>query len=175
MPVPVVNRFRRSRPRSRLLPREPQGGGQTRLSQPPVGVDRPPPQARAHGHPPLARAERPQHPSKVQRHPLPARAVGRPPQTEARPKQPREVPPTVRWVKQEQVMVPEPTGTKCTCMRPKMGSLSPQCLRIQLGQRKRGERPLVTSMAEWPEKNHPCVTSPLGPYGPTSRESTQRP
>ena len=28
---------------------------------------------------------------------------------------------------------------------------------------KRGERPLVTFMTEWPEKNHPRITSPLGP------------
>ena len=33
--------------------------------------------------------------------------------------------PTVHRVKQEQVMVPEPTGTKCTCTRPKVGSPNP--------------------------------------------------
>ena len=53
--------------------------------------------------------------------------------------------------------------SKCTCARPRVGSLNPQCLRTQLGRRKRGERPLVTFMIEWPEKNHPRITSPLGP------------
>ena len=55
------------------------------------------------------------------------------------------------------------------------GSLNPQRLRTQLGQQKQEKRPLVTFMAEWPEKNHPCVTPPLGPCGPTTLELTHRP
>ena len=75
---PSGKRYRRSQPKLRPHPREPKEGGRTGLSQPLVGVDRPPPRARAHGHPPLDRAERPQHPSKVERPPLPTRAVGQP-------------------------------------------------------------------------------------------------
>ena len=44
-----------------------------------------------------------------------------------------------------------------------VGSLNPQHLRTQLGWWKRGERPLATFMIEWPEKNDPRITSPLGP------------
>ena len=71
--------------------------------------------------------------------------------------------------------VPELTGTKFTCARPRVGSLNPQCLRTQLGRRKRGKRPLVTFMTEWPEKNHPRITLPLGPCRPTTLELTHRP
>ena len=151
-------------------------GKQPDRSQPaPGGSRQNPPQARADGHPPPARAERPQHPSKVESHPLPARAVSQPPQVGARPQQPREVLLTIPWVEEEQATVPELTGTKCTCARPRVGSLNPQCLRTQLGRRKRGKRPLVTFMTEWPEKNHPHITSPLGPCGPTTLGSTPRP
>ena len=66
-------------------------------------------------------------------------------------------------VEEEQATVPELTGSKCTCTRSRVGSLNPQHLRTQLGWQKRRERPLVTFMIEWPEKNHPRITSPLGP------------
>ena len=163
MPILVVNHFHRSRPKLRLCPWEPLASSQTGVNQPPVGADRNPPRARADSRPPPARAERPQHPSKVESHPLPARAVSRPPQVGASPQQPQEVLPTVPRVEEEQATVPELTGSKCTCARPRVGSLNPQCLRTQLGWQKRGERPLVTFMIEWPEKNHPRITSPLGP------------
>ena len=140
-----------------------------------LGADRNPPRARADGRPPPARAERPQHPSKVESHPLPARVVGRPPQAEVGLQQLQDILPTVPRVEEEQVTVPELTGTKCTCARPRVGSLNPQLLHTQLGRRKRGKRPLVTFMTEWPEKNHPRVPSPLGPCGPTTLESTHRP
>ena len=112
---------------------------------------------------PLAKAERPQHPSKVERHPLPARVVSQPPQVRASPPRPREVLPTVPQVKEEQATALGLTGSKCTCARPRVGYLNPQHLLTQLGRRKRGERPLVTSMIGWPEKSHPKITSPLGP------------
>ena len=107
--------------------------------------------------------------------PLPTRVVDWPPPAGARPKQPQEVLPTTPRVEEEQVMVPEPTGTKCTCARPRVGSLNPQRLRTQLGWQKQGKRPLVTFMTEWSEKNHPRVTSPLGPCGPTTLELTHKP
>ena len=66
-------------------------------------------------------------------------------------------------IEEEQATVPELTGSKCTCARPRVGSLNPQRLRTQLGWRKREKRPLVTFMTEWPEKNHPRITLPLGP------------
>ena len=66
-------------------------------------------------------------------------------------------------VEEEQVTVPELTGSKCTCARPRVRSLNPQHLHTQLGQQKRGERPLVTFMIEWPEKNRLRITLPLGP------------
>ena len=163
MPVLVVNHFRRSRLKPRLHPWEPLASSRTGVSQPPAGASRNPPQARADGRPPLAKAERPQHPSKVERHPLPARAVSQPPQVGASPPRPREVLPTVPRVEEEQATVLELTGSKCTCTRPRVGYLNPQCLRTQLGWQKRGERPLVTFMIGWPEKNHPRITSSLGP------------
>ena len=163
MPILVVNHFRRSRLKPRLHPRELLASSRTGVSPPPAGADRNPPRARANGHPPPTRAERPQHPSKVESHPLPTRAVSQPPQVGASPPQPREVLPTIRRVEEEQATVPELTGSKCTCARPRVGSLNPQHLRTQLGWRKRGERPLVTFMIEWPEKNLPHITSPLGP------------
>ena len=162
-PVLVVNHFHQSHPKLRLHPREPLASSRTGVNQPPVGADRNPPLARADDRPPPARAERPQHPSKVESHPLPARAVSRPPPVGASPQRPREVLSTVPWVEEEQVTVPELTGSKCTCTRPRVGSLNPQHLRTQLGRRKRGERPLVTFMIEWPEKNRLRITSPLGP------------
>ena len=55
------------------------------------------------------------------------------------------------------------TGTKCTCARPKGGYLNPQGLCTWWGWQRRGERPLDTSTIGWPEKNHPSITSPLGP------------
>ena len=162
MPVLVVNNFHQSRPKPRLCPREPLASSWTGVNQPLVGADRNPPRARVDGCPPPARAERPQHPSKVESHPLPARAVSWPPQVGASPQWPWEVLPTIPRV-EEQAMVSELTGSKCTCARPRVGSLNPQCLRTQLGRQKRGERPLVTFMIEWPEKNRLCITSPLGP------------
>ena len=138
-------------------------GKQQDRSQPaPSGGRQEPPRARADGRPPPAIAEQPQHPSKVERHPLPARAVSQPPQVGASPPRPREVLPTVPCVEEEQAMVLGLTGSKCTCTKPRVGYLNPQRLRTQLGRRRRRERPLVTSMIGWPEKNHPR-TSPLGP------------
>ena len=159
----MVDHFRQSRLKPRLHPREPLASSRTGVSPPPAGADRNPPRARAAGRPPPAKAERPQHPSKVERHPLPARAVSQPPQVEASPPWPQEVLPTVPRVEEEQAMVWGLTGSKCTCARPRVGYLNPQHLRTQLGRWKRGERSLVTSMIGWPEKNHPRITSPLGP------------
>ena len=148
-----------ARPSGKSLPPKPPqtktpSTGASGQQQSPVGADR---------NPPRAKAERPQHPSKVERHPLPARVVSQPPQVGASPPQPWQVLPTVPRVEEEQATVLELTGSKCTCARPRVGYLNPQHLRTQLGWRKRGERPLVTFMIGWPEKNQPRITSPLGP------------
>ena len=102
----------------------------------PSGSGQAPAPNQSSNHPPPARAGRLQPPGRAESHPLSARAVSRPPQVGARCKQPQEVLPTVPQVEEEQVMAPEPTGTECTCARPRVGSLNPQCLRTQLGRRK---------------------------------------
>ena len=45
----------------------------------------------------------------------------------------------------------------------RVGYMNPQHLRTQWGWRRRGERPLDTSIIGWPEKSHPRITSPLEP------------
>ena len=119
-----------------LHPREPLGSGRTGPNRPPVGADRDPPQTRVDSHPPPAKAEQPLPPGRAESHPLPARAVNRPPQAQVGHQQLWEVLPTFPQVEEEQVMVPGLTGTRCTCARPRVGSLSLQGLPIQLGQQR---------------------------------------
>ena len=60
---------------------------------------------------------------------------GEPASTNGRgPQQPQEVLPTFPQVEGEQVMVPGWTGTRCTCTRPRVESLSLQGLPTQPGQ-----------------------------------------
>ena len=141
----------------------------------PVGADRNPPQTRVDSSPPLAKVEWLLPPGRVESYPLHVRPVNRPPQAEVGHQQPWEVFPTIPQVREEQVMVPGLTGMRCTCARPRVGSLSLQGLPIQLGRRRRGERLSVRSMTEWMEKNRPHITSPLGPYRPTTLGSIHRP
>ena len=82
---------------------------------------------------------------------------------QATPGGPSKVPPGQAG----QVMVLELTGMTCTCARPRIGSQNLQCLRIQLEQRKQGEKLSGTSTAEWLGRCHPSTTSLLGPYRPT--------
>ena len=148
MPALVVNLFHRSRLRPRLHLLEPLGNDQTGPNQPPVGADRDPPRTRVDSHPPPAKVEQLLPPGRAESHPLPARAVNRPPQAEVGHQQPQEVPPTFPQVGEEQVMVTGPTGTKCTCTRPRVESLSLQGLPIPLGRWRQGGRPSVRSMTE---------------------------
>ena len=55
------------------------------------------------------------------------------------------------------------------------GYPNPQGLRTRWGRWRRGERPLDTSTIGWPEKNHPSITSLLGPWGPITLGTTPRP
>ena len=126
MPALVVNLFHRSRLRPRLHLLEPLGNDRRGLNQPPVGADKDLPQTRVDSHPPPAKVERL----------LPTLVVNWPPQVEVGPQQPREVPPTFPQVGEEQVMVNVPTGTTCTCARPRVESLSLQGLPIPLGRRR---------------------------------------
>ena len=90
-------------PPRRGQPVEPLGSDRTGPNQPPVEVDKDPPQTRVDSHPP---------PARVESHPLPARAVNWPPQVEVGYQQPRKVLLTLPQVGEEQVIVPGPTGTK---------------------------------------------------------------
>ena len=87
-------------------------------------------------------------PRQGRNHPLHTRVVNWPPQAGVGPQQPREVLPTFPRVEEEQVTVPGLTGMRCTCARPRVGSLSLQGLPIQSGQWRRGGRPSVRSMTE---------------------------
>ena len=119
MPALVVNLFRRDRPKPRLQLRGPLGNDWTGPNQPPVEADRDPPQTRVDSCPPPARVE-----SLL---PL-ARAVDRPPQVEVGYQQPQEVLSTLPQVVGEQVIVPGLTGTKWSCVKPEVESLSPKGL-----------------------------------------------
>ena len=130
MPALVVNLFHRGRPKPRLCMREPLGSDWTGPNQPPVGADRDPPLTSVDSCPPLARAEWLLPPGRVESHPLPARVVDRPPQVEVGYQQPQEVLSTSPQVGEEQVIVPGLTGMKCTCVKHKVGYLSPQGLHI---------------------------------------------
>ena len=148
MPILVASPSHRSWLKLRLRLQEPLGSGQTGPNQPPVGADRNPPRTRVDSRPPPAKAERLLPPGRAESHPLPARAVNRPPQAEVGHQQPQEVLPTLPQVEEEQVMVPGLTGTKCTCARPRVESLSLQGLPIRSGQQRQGGRSLVRSMTE---------------------------
>ena len=130
MPALVVTLFHRGCPKPRLRLREPLGSDWTGPNQPPVGADRDPPRTREDSRPPLAKAERLLPPGRAESHPLPTRVVNRPPPVEVGHQQLREVLPTFPQVGEEQVIVPGLTGTKCTCARPRVESLSLQGLPI---------------------------------------------
>ena len=66
--------------------------------------------------------------------------MNRPPQAEAGHQQPQEVLPTFPQVREERGMVSGLTGTRCTCARPRVESLS---LPIQSGRQRRGGRPSI--------------------------------
>ena len=126
----MVNLFHRGCPKLRLRLREPLGSDRTGPNQPPVGADRDPPQTRVDSHQPPARVERLLPPGRVESHLLPTRAVNQPPQVEVGHQQAQEVLPTFPQEGEEQVIVPGLTGTKCTCARPRVESLSPLGLPI---------------------------------------------
>ena len=132
MPTLVVSLFHRSWLRLRLRLLDPLGNDWTGPNQPLVGTVRDPPQTRVDSRPPPAKVERLLSPGRAESHPLPTRAVNRPPQVEVGHQQPREVPPTFPQVGEEQVMVNEPTGMRCTCARPRVESLSLQGLPIPI-------------------------------------------
>ena len=97
---------------------------------------------------PPVRVERLLPPGRVESYPLPDRAVNRPPQAEVGYQQPWEVLLTLPQVGEEWVIVPGLTGTKWSCARLGVESLSPMGFPIWLGWRRRGKRPSVRFMTE---------------------------
>ena len=120
MPTLVVDLFHRGRPKPRLQPQEPLGSDRTGPNQPPVEVDRDPPQTRVDSHPPPAgaeslpppaRAESLPPPARVESLPPPAKAINQPPQVEVGYQQPWEVLSALPLVGEERVIVPGLNGT----------------------------------------------------------------
>ena len=148
MPALVVNLFHWGQPKPRLQLREPLGSDRTGPNQPPVEADRDPPRTRVDSQPPPARAEWLLPPGRVESHPLPARVVNQPPQVEVGYPQPQEVLSTFPQVGEEWVIVAGLTGTKWSCAKLRVESLSPQGLPIRLGWRRWGGRPSVRFMTE---------------------------
>ena len=112
MPTLVVDLSHQGRPELRLQPLEPLGGDRTGPNQPPMEVDKDPPQTRVESHPPLARVESLPPPARVESHPPLIRAVNRPPQGEVGNQPPREALSTLPQGGEERVIVPGTTGTK---------------------------------------------------------------
>ena len=148
MPALVVGLFHRGRPKLGLQLWEPLGSDRTGPNLPPVEVDRDPPGTRVHSHPPLARtesllpparAESLQPPARMESLLPPAKATNQPPQAEVGHQQLREVPLALPQVGEERVIVPGLTGTKWSCVKLVIGSLSPKGLPIRLGRQRRGE------------------------------------
>ena len=166
MPTLVVDLFHRGQPKPGLQLQEPLGSDRTGPNQPPVEADRDPPRTRVHSRPPPARVE-----SLL---PL-AKTTNQPPQVEVGHQQPREVPSALPQVGEERVIVPGLTGTKWSCAKLVIESLSSKGLPIRLGWQRRGERPSVRFMTKWMEKSRPHTISPLRPCGPTTLGSTLRP
>ena len=136
MPTLVVDLFHQGQPEPRLQLLEPLGGDRTGPSQPPVEADRDPPRTRVDSHPPPARAESLPPPARAESLLLPAKAINQPPQVEAGYQQPWEVPSALPQVGEERVIVPGLTGTKWSCAKLGVESLSPKGLPIQLGWRR---------------------------------------
>ena len=130
MPALVVDLSHRGRPEPRLQLLEPLGSDRTGPNQPPVEVDKDPPQTRVDSHPPLARAESLPPPARLGNHPLPTRAVNRPPQAEVGYQLPWEVLSTLLQGGEERVIVPGLTGTRWSCAEPGVESLSHKGLPI---------------------------------------------
>ena len=179
-PALVVDLTHRGRPELRLQQLEPLRGDRTEPNQPLIEAEKDPPRARMESRPPPDRVESHPPPARVGSHPPhvqaerpppPTRAVNRPPQAEVRNSPPREALSTHPRRGKEQVMVSGPTGTKGPSAEPRVESLSPKGLPIQLGQRRRGGRPSVRFTIAWMVKTHPHAISPLRPCGPTTLES----
>ena len=112
MPTLVVNLSHRGRPKLRLQLLEPLRSDRTGSNQPPMEVDKDPPQTRVESCPPPARAKSLLPLARVGSHPLPVKAVNWPPQAEVGHQLPREVLSTLPQVGEEWVIVPGLTGTK---------------------------------------------------------------
>ena len=139
MPTLVVDLFHRGRPKPGLQLREPLGSDRTGPNQPSVEADRDPPRTRVHSHPPPARVESLLPPARVESLLPPARmesllppakAPNQPPQVEVGHQQLWEVPSALPQVGEEQVIVPGLTGTKWSCTKLVIESLSPKGLPI---------------------------------------------
>ena len=136
MPTLVVNLFHRGWPKPGLQLREPLGCDQTGPNQPLVEADRDPPQTRVYSRPPPARAESLPPPARAESLLSPAKATNQPPQAKVGHQQPQEVPSALPQVGEEQVIVPGLTGTKWSCAKLGVESLSPKGLPIRLGWRR---------------------------------------
>ena len=139
MPALVVDLFHRGWPKPGLQLWEPLGSDRTGPNQPPVEADRDPPPTRVHSRPPPARAESLLSPARVESLLPPARtesllpptkATNQPPQAEVEHQQPWEVPSALPQVGEEWVIVPGLTGTKWSCVKLVIESLSPKGLPI---------------------------------------------
>ena len=130
MPTLVVDLSHQGQPELRLQPLEPLEGDRTGSSQPPVEADRDPPRTRVDSHPPPARAESLLPPARAESLLPPTKAINRPPQAEVGYQQPQEVPLALPQVGEEWVIVSGLTGTKWSCTKLGVESLSPKGLPI---------------------------------------------
>ena len=117
----MVDLFHRGQPKPGLQLWEPLGSDRTGPNQPPVEADSDPPQTRVYSRPPPARME-----SLLP----PAKATNQPPQVEVGHQQPQEVPLALPQVEEELVIVPGLTGTKWSCAKLVIESLSSKGLPI---------------------------------------------
>ena len=129
MPALVVALFR-GRPKLGLQLREPLGSDRTGPNQPPVEADRDPPRTRLYSRPPPARAESLPPSARAESLLPPIKATNQSPQAEVGHQQPREVPSALPQVGEEWVIVPGLTGTKWSCAKLGVESLSPKGLPI---------------------------------------------